>query len=322
MKLREIACMAALAAAVAEPAAAQNYPSKPVRIVIAQAPGSATDVISRIVGNRLSEALGQSMVVDARPGAGGVLGTEIAAHSPPDGYTLFMGNNSTHGSNPALYSKLPYDAVKDFVPIIFVAATPYVLNVHPSLPVKSLKELIAFAKSHSGQLNYASAGNGSTHHFCGELLKSLAGIDIVHVPYKGSTPALSALVAGEVSMMFSNVADTQPHIKSGRMRALAVTSVKRTAALPEIPTMEEAGLRDFQVTSWFGLLAPAGTPAAVITRMNAETVKVLLRPDVKGALGAQGLEVVSGTPAEFANHIKSEIARMTKIAASAGIKAE
>jgi tripartite-type tricarboxylate transporter receptor subunit TctC len=319
MRLANIACIALLAAA---PAAAQNYPSKAVRIVIAQAPGSATDVISRIVGNRLSEALGQSMIVDARPGAGGVLGTEIAAHSPADGYTLFMGNNSTHGSNPALYSKLPYDAIKDFVPIIFVAATPYVLNVHPSLPVKSLKDLIAFAKSHPGQINYASAGNGSTHHFCGELLKSLAGIDIVHVPYKGSTPALSALVAGEVSMMFSNVADTQPHIKSGRMRALAVTSVKRTAALPEIPTMAEAGLRDFQVSSWFGLLAPAGTPAAVITRMNAETVKVLLRPDVKAAFGAQGLEVVSGTPAEFANHIKSEIARMTKIAASAGIKAE
>jgi tripartite-type tricarboxylate transporter receptor subunit TctC len=319
MKLANIACIALLAAA---PAAAQNYPSKAVRIVIAQAPGSATDVISRIVGNRLSEALGQSMVVDARPGAGGVLGTEIAAHSPADGYTLFMGNNSTHGSNPALYSKLPYDAIKDFVPIIFVAATPYVLNVHPSLPVTTLKELIAFAKSRPGQINYASAGNGSTHHFCGELMKSLAGIDIVHVPYKGSTPALSALVAGEVSMMFSNVADTQPHIKSGRMRALAVTSVKRTAALPEIPTMAEAGLRDFQVSSWFGLLAPAGTPAAVITRMNAETVKVLLRPDVKAAFAAQGLEVVSGTPAEFANHIKSEIARMTKIAASAGIKAE
>jgi tripartite-type tricarboxylate transporter receptor subunit TctC len=319
MRFMAIACIALLAAA---PAAAQNYPSKPVRIIIAQAPGSATDVISRIVGNRLSEALGQSLIVDARPGAGGVLGTEIAAHSPADGYTLFMGNNSTHGSNPALYSKLPYDAVKDFVPIIFVAATPYVLNVHPSLPVTTLKELIAFAKTRRGQINYASAGNGSTHHFCGELLKSLAGIDIMHVPYKGSTPALSALMAGEVSMMFSNVADTQPLIKSGRTRALAVTSAKRTTALPEIPTMAEAGLRDFQVTSWFGLLAPAGTPAAIVTRVNAETVKVLLRPDVKAALGAQGLEVISSTPEQFANHIKSEIARMTKIAATAGIKAD
>ena len=208
------------------------------------------------------------------------------------------------------------------MPIIFVAATPYVLNVHPSLPVTTLKELIAFAKARPGQINYASAGNGSTHHFCGELLKSLAGIDIVHVPYKGSTPALSALMAGEVTMMFSNVADTQPLIKSGRMRALAVTSEKRTAALPELPTMAEAGLRDFQVSSWFGLLAPAGTPAAIVARVNAETVKVLLRPDVKAALGAQGLEVISGTPEQFAHHIKSEIARMTKIAAAAGIKAD
>lgn len=301
---------------------AQTYPGKPVRIVIAQAPGSATDVISRIVGNRLTEALGQSFVVDARPGAGGVLGAEIAARAPADGYTLFMGNNSTHGSNPALYAKLPYDAVKDFAPIILVVSTPYVLNVHPSLPVRSVKELIAFAKARPGQLNYASAGNGSTHHFCGELLKSHAGIDIVHVPYKGSTPGLTALVAGEVSMMFSNVDNSQPHIKSGRTRPLAVTSPKRAGPLPEVPTMEEAGVRDFQVLSWFGLLAPAGTPPAVITRINAETAKVLARPDVKAAFAAQGMDVMSGTPDQFANYIKSEIARMTKIAASAGIKAD
>jgi tripartite-type tricarboxylate transporter receptor subunit TctC len=314
--------MAAFAAAAAVPAYAQNYPTKAVRIVIAQAPGSATDVISRVVGNRLGEALGQSMVIDARPGAGGVLGTEIAARSPADGYTLFMGNNSTHGSNPALYAKLPYDAIKDFIPIIFVAATPYVLNVHPSMPVKSVKELIAFAKARPGQINYASAGNGSTHHFCGELLKSIAGINIVHVPYKGSTPALGALIAGEVSMMFSNVADTQPLIKSGRVKPLAVTAAKRATALPDVPTMMEAGVADFNVLSWFGLLAPAGTPPAIITRINAETVKVLARPDVKAALNAQGLEVISSTPEQFATHIQSEIARMTKIAATAGIKAD
>ena len=311
-----------LIAACTSAAIAQNYPTKPLRIVIAQAPGSATDVISRVVGNRLGETLGQSIVVDARPGAGGVLGTNIAAHSPADGYTLFMGNNSTHGSNPALYSKLPYDAIKDFTPIIYVAATPYVLSVHPSMPVKSLKELIAFAKARPGQINYASAGNGSTHHFSGELLKALAGIDIVHVPYKGSTPALGALVAGEVSMMFSNVADTQPLIKANRIRSIAVTADKRTPAMPEVPTMAEAGLKDCLVFSWFGLMAPADTPAAIITRLNAETVKVLLRPDVKAALNAQGLEVISGTPEQFGNHIKTEIARMTKIAQSAGIKAD
>src|SRR4051812_16988848 len=322
MKFVKIAGMGMLAAAVSAPSIAQNYPTKPIRIVIAQAPGSATDVISRIVGNRLGEALGQSMIVDARPGAGGVLGTEIAARAPADGYTLFMGNNSTHGSNPALYAKLPYDAIKDFAPIILVVSTPYVLNVHPSLPVKTVKELIVFAKARPGQINYASAGNGSTHHFCGEFLKSLAGIDIVHVPYKGSTPGLTALAAGEVSMMFSNVDNSQPHIKSGRMRALAVTSAKRAPPLPDVPTMEEAGVRDFQVLSWFGLLAPAGTPPAVITRVNAEAVKVLARADVKAALAAQGMDVISGTPDQFANHIKSEITRMTKIAASAGIKAD
>ncbi len=309
-------------AALSVSALAQNYPGKPVRIIIAQAPGSATDVISRVVGNRLGEALGQSIVIDARPGAGGVLGTDIAAHSPADGYTLFMGNNSTHGSNPALYSKLPYDAIRDFVPIIYVAATPYVLSVHPSMPVKTLKELIAFAKSKPGEINYASAGNGSTHHFSGELLKALAGINIVHVPYKGSTPALGALVAGEVSMMFSNVADTKPLFQGGRIRSIAVTSQKRANALPDVPTIAEAGLKDFDVTSWFGLLAPAGTPAAIITRVNAETVKVLLRADVKAALNAQGLEVISSTPEQFGNHIKTEIARMTKIAQSAGIKAD
>jgi len=322
MKFQNIAALGVLSALVSAPSLAQNYPTKPIRIVIAQAPGSATDVISRIVGNRLGEALGQSMIVDARPGAGGVLGTEIAARAPADGYTLFMGNNSTHGSNPALYAKLPYDAIKDFAPIILVVSTPYVLNVHPSLPVKTVKELILFAKARPGQINYASAGNGSTHHFCGEFLKSLAGIDIVHVPYKGSTPALTALAAGEVSMMFSNVDNSVPHIKSGRMRALAVTSGKRAAPLPEVPTMEEAGVRDFQVLSWFGLLAPAGTPPAIINRVNAEAVKVLARPDIKAALAAQGMDVISGTPEQFANHIKSEIARMTKIAATAGIKAD
>ena len=196
-----------LLAALSAGAVAQTYPSKPIRIVIAQAPGSATDVISRVVGNRLAEALGQPIVIDARPGAGGVLGTEIAARSAPDGYTLFMANNSTHGSNPAVYAKLPYDAIKDFAPISFVASVPYVLVVDPKLPVKTVQEFIALVKSNPGKMNYASAGNGSTHHFCGELLKSMTGIDIQHIPYKGSGPAIGGLVAGEVSMMFSNVAD-------------------------------------------------------------------------------------------------------------------
>ena len=303
-------------------ALAQTWPSKPIRLVIAQAPGSATDVISRVVANPLSESLGQPIVIDARPGAGGALGTEVAARSAPDGYTLFMANNSTHGSNPAVYAKLPYDAVKDFAPISFVASVPYVLVVDPKLPVATVQEFVAYVKARPGKLNYASAGNGSTHHFCGELLKSMTGIDIQHVPYKGSGPGIAGLLGGEVSMMFSNVADIGSQIKAGKVKPLAVTATKRASLLPEVPTMEEAGLPGFVITSWFGLLAPAGTPAPVIVRLNAETVKVLGRSGVKTTLGAQGLEVASSTPEQFGEHIKSEIARFTKIARSAGIHAE
>jgi tripartite-type tricarboxylate transporter receptor subunit TctC len=314
--------IAVLAALGVAPALAQNYPTKPIRILIAQAPGSATDVVSRVVGNRLSEGLGQPVVIETRPGAGGMVGTEAAARSTPDGYTLFMANNSTHGSNPAVYPKLPYDAVNDFAPIAFVASVPYVLVVDPSLPVKNVQELIALAKSRSGKLNYASAGNGSTHHFCGELLKSMSGIDILHIPYKGSPPAITGLLGGEVSMMFANVADIGSQIKAGKVKPLAVTTAKRAASLPDLPTMSEAGLPGFEIVSWFGLLAPAGTPAPIVARLNAETVKVLERSDVKAALANQGLEVAPGSPEQFAAHIKSEIAKFTKIGKAAGIKAE
>jgi len=316
------AIIAFISVAVAAPALAQNYPAKPIKIIIAQAPGSATDVISRVVGNRLSESLGQPIVIEARPGAGGALGTEAAARSAPDGYTLFMGNNSTHGSNPAIYAKLPYDAVNDFAPISFVASVPYVLVVEPSLPVKSVQELIALAKSKPGKINYASAGNGSTHQFCGELMKSTAGIDLVHIPYKGSPPGIAGLLAGEVSLMFTNLTDIGAQIRAGKVKPLAVTTLKRAPLLPDVPTMVEAGVPDFEITSWFGLLAPAATPAQVIGRLNAETVKVLTRDDVKSTLGAQGLDVRSSSPEQFAAYIKSEIARFTKIAKAAGIKAE
>ncbi|MFL5521678.1 MAG: Bug family tripartite tricarboxylate transporter substrate binding protein [Gemmatimonadales bacterium] len=304
------------------PAIAQNYPSKPIRILIAQAPGSATDVISRVVGNRLSEALGQPIVVEARPGAGGVVGTDAAAKSAPDGYTLFMANNSTHGSNPALYAKLPYDAVNDFAPITLVSTVPYVLVVDPALPVKNVQELIALAKSKPGKMNYASAGNGSTHQFCAELLKSMAGLDIVHVPYKGSPPGIAGVLAGEVQMMFANLTDVGSQLKSGRLRPLGVTVDHRAPLIPEVPTLSEAGLPGFDIGSWFGLLAPAGTPPAIVARLNAETVKVLARDDIKATLGAQGMGVAPGTPEQFAAHIKSEIAKFTRIAREAGIKAE
>jgi tripartite-type tricarboxylate transporter receptor subunit TctC len=320
--LQRILVVAGLFVASIAAALAQSYPSKPIRIIIAQAPGSATDVISRVVGNRLQESLGQPVVIEARPGAGGAVGTEAAARSAPDGYTLFMANNSTHGSNPALYPKLPYDAVNDFAPITLVAAVPYVLVVDPSLAVKSVQDLIALAKSKPGKMNYASAGNGSTHQFCGELLKSMSGIDVLHIPYKGSPPAIAGLLGGEVSLMFANLTDIGSQIRSGKVKALAVTVTKRASLLPEVPTMSEAGLPGFDIGSWFGLLAPAGTPAPIVSRLNAETVKVLGRSDVQATLGAQGLELVPGSPEQFATHIKSEIAKFTRIAKAAGIKAE
>ena len=300
----------------------QPYPTKALRIIIAQAPGSATDVISRVVANRLSEGLGQPIVIEAKPGAGGALGTEAAARSAPDGYTLFMGNNSTHGSNPALYAKLPYDAVNDFAPISMVASVPYVLIVNPSLPVSTVDQLIAMAKSQPGKINYASAGNGSTHHFCGELLKNLAGINLIHVPYKGSPPGVAAVVAGEVGVMFANLTDIGGQLRGGRVKPLAVTSTTRAGQLTETPTLTEAGLKGFEILSWFALMAPAGTPAPIVKQLNAEAVKVLARDDIKSTLGAQGLTVLSSSPEQVSAHIKSEIAKFSRIAKAANIKAE
>jgi len=317
-----IVSVLAVAAAAPQATRAQSWPAKPIHVIIAQAPGSASDFVSRLVGNGLSAGLGQPVVIDARPGAGGALGTGVAARSAPDGYTLFMGNNSTHGANPAVYAKLPYDAVKDFAPISFIGSVPYVLSVNPGVKATTVKEFIALVKASGGRMSYASAGNGSTHHFSGELLKFRTGIDLLHIPYKGSGPGVSALLAGDVAMMFSNVADIGTQVKAGKVRALAVTATKRAPTLPDVPTMDEAGFPDFVVTSWFGLMAPAGTPAAIIARLNAETHKVLARDDVKSRLAAQGLEVAPGTPEQLAAQIKSELARFATIAKAAGIKAE
>jgi tripartite-type tricarboxylate transporter receptor subunit TctC len=317
-----LVCIAALAGSHAESACAQGYPAKPVRIVVAQAPGAQSDLFARLLGQKLGESLGQSVISDPRPGAGGAIGAEVVARAAPDGYTLLMGTNSTHGSNPALYAKLPYDPVKDFAPITLTVGTPYVLAVHPSLPVSTLQQLIVFAKSKPGQLNYASAGNGSTHHLCGELLKSMAGIDIVHVPYRGGPPATLAVLAGEMSMHFSSVSALRAYITSGKLKALGVTTAKRSGVLPEIPTLSEAGLPGFEMLSWFGLLAPAATPQTIVSRLNAETIKAMSTSDMKSVVAAQGSEVMSGSPEQFAEYIKAEIARVGKIAKAAGIKAE
>jgi len=317
-----LACIATLAGSGAGSALAQNYPTRVVRVVVPQAPGAQSELFARMLGQKLGESLGQSVINDPRPGAGGAIGAEVAARAAPDGYTLLFGTNSTHGSNPALYAKLPYDAVRDFAPIALTVGMPYVLSVHPSLPVTSLKQLIAFAKSKPGQLYYASAGNGSTHHLSGELFKSMARINIVHVPYKGGPPATAATVGGEVSMLFNTVGSVQPSVKSGRLRALAVTTTSRSGALPDVPTMAEAGLPGFEMQSWFGLLAPAGTPRPIISRLNAETIKALNTPEMKSAIATMGANVMSGSPEQFADHIKSEIGRIGEIVKAAGIKAE
>jgi tripartite-type tricarboxylate transporter receptor subunit TctC len=317
-----LAALAAIALLAATPALAQPYPTKPIRIIIAQAPGSASDVISRTVANKMQEGLGQPVVVEAKPGAGGALGSEAAAHATPDGYTLIMATNSTHGSNPATYAKLPYDPIKDFAPITMVASVPYVLIVNPSLPVKNVEDLIAMAKANPGKMNYASAGNGSTHQFCAELLKTSAGINLVHVPYKGSPPGIAAVVANEVGVMFANLTDIGGQLKAGRIKALAVTSPARAPLIPDVPTMAESGYPGFEILSWFALLAPAGTPQPIIKQLNAEAVKALASDAVKGPLSAQGLTIASSTPEQVTAHIKSEIAKFTRIARAANIKAE
>jgi tripartite-type tricarboxylate transporter receptor subunit TctC len=320
MRTATLGCIAILLGAA--PALAQNYPAKPVRIVVPQAPGAQSDLFTRMLGQKMGEGLGQTVLSDPRPGAGGAIGAEIAARAAPDGYTLLMATNSTHSSNPALYAKLPYDPIRDFAPITLTIGTPYVLAVHPSLPVTNLKQLIAFAKARPAQLNYASAGNGSTHHLCGELLKSMAGIDIVHVPYKGGPPANSAVLSGEIPMQFASVAALHGNIRGGKLRALGVTSAKRSSLLPDVVTLSEAGLPGFEMLSWFGLLAPAATPRAIVNRLNTETLKALGAPEIKSAIVKQGSEAMPGTPEQFADYIRSEIARIGKIAKSAGIKAE
>jgi tripartite-type tricarboxylate transporter receptor subunit TctC len=302
-------------------AVAQQYPDRPVRMIVGFAPGGPTDVIARIVADKLSASLGKQFYVLNQPGAGSNTASGAAATSPADGYTLLVVSTGFL-INPSLFAKVPYDPVKDFAPIMLTMITPYVLTVHPSLPVTTLKQLIAFAKARPAQLNYASAGNGSTHQLCGELLKSMAGIDVVHVPYKGGPPATVANIGGEVSMHFSSVSALHAHIKSGRLKALGVTAARRSALLPEVLTMSEAGLPGFEMSSWFGLLAPAATPRAIVNRLNTETVKAMSAPEIKSTAAAQGSEVMSGTPEQFSDHIKSEIARIGKIAKTAGIKAE
>ncbi|HZA49135.1 MAG TPA: tripartite tricarboxylate transporter substrate binding protein [Myxococcaceae bacterium] len=311
-----VAAMLLLASAAA--LAAEPYPSKPIKVIVPFPAGGTTDLVARVIGQELTKAWGQQVVVENRPGAGGNIGSEAAAKSPPDGYTLLMGTVGTHGINPSLYKKLPYDAVKDFAPITLATSGPNILVVHPSLPAKSVKELIAYAKANPAKLNFASSGNGTSIHLCGELFKTKTGLQMTHVPYKGSAPAVTDLIGGQVQLMFDNMPSAWPHVKTGKLRALAVTTAKRSQTAPDLPTIAESGVPGFDATSWFGLLAPAGTPKEIVTKLNKETVRILKTPEVKERLLAQGAEPVGNSPEQFAAHIKAEIEKWRKVVEASG----
>jgi tripartite-type tricarboxylate transporter receptor subunit TctC len=302
-------------------ASAQAWPSKPVRVIAASSPGSGVDIVARVVSQRLSEQLGQQVIVDNRAGAGGNLGAEIAAKAAPDGYTLFMATPA-HAINTGLYRKLNYDLVRDFAPVSLITTGQYVIVIHPSLPAKSVKELIALGRQQAGQLNYASAGNGNATHLAGELFKSLARVQMVHVPYKGSGPALTDLIGGQVELMFSNLTAAIPHIKSGRLRALAVTGRERAPSIPDLPTVIEAGVSGYVVTSWFGVMAPAATPREIVVRVNAELGRAMRAPDMRDRLAAEGAEPTFSTPEALGTFIGTEIATWTKVVRDAGVRAD
>ena len=304
--------------AVAPVAAQGTYPTKPVRLVVPFPAGGTTDILARAVAQKLSETWGQQVIVDNRPGAGGNIGSELVAKSPPDGYTLLMGTVGTHAINPSLYAKMPYDHVKDFVPVILVAGVPNVLVVNPSLPVNSVQELIAYAKANPNKLNFASSGNGTSIHLSGELFKTMTGVQMTHVPYKGSAPALTDLIGGQVQLMFDNLPSSLQFIKAGKLRALAVTSLARSSTLPELPTLAESGLPGFEASSWFGVLAPAGTPNDIVKKLNGEIAAWLASPDAKEKLAAQGAIAAGGTPDTFVTHIAAESAKWAKVVKVSG----
>jgi tripartite-type tricarboxylate transporter receptor subunit TctC len=311
---------AALAAAT--PASAQQYPTRPVRFVVPFAPGGSVDTLARTIGPRLADALGQQIVVDNRPGGNGNIGMEVVAQARPDGHTLVLGYIANLAIFPSLSSKLPYDPVKDYAPVTQIATSPNVLTAHPSVPAKNLQELVALVKAKPGQVNFASTGIASVGHLTGELLNTLAGMKMTHVPYKGGGQAIIDLVGGHVQVMFSGFSAAMPHIKSGRARALAVTGPKRSPALADVPTLAEQGFPGVEATAWYGVLAPAGTPQPVVTRLHGEIVKILRVPDVVQKLDGLGFEIVGSQPAEFGAYIKSEITKWAKVVKASGAKAD
>jgi tripartite-type tricarboxylate transporter receptor subunit TctC len=313
----------AAAAGLCTPARAEDYPLRPIRLIVPYPPGSGTDIVARLLAQKITENWGQQVIVDNKPGAGAIVGVEAIARAAPDGYTIGIGDTGPLAINPALYDKLPYNPTIDFAAITHVANLPFVLVVHPSLPVTTVTELITLAKNQPGKLNYASVGNGSAVHLASELFKRVAGIDIVHIPYKGSAPALAGLLAGEVSLMFVNLFSSIPHLQAGRLRALAVASPKRTAMLPDLPTMAEAGLPGYAFLAWFGIIAPAGTPAPIIDKLNGEFRRILALSDVRDKMLNQGgTEPVGSTSADFAELMRSDRAQWAKIVRESGARVD
>jgi len=299
-------------------AAAQNYPAKPIRFIAPFPPGGSTDFLARIVALKMSESIGQQVVVENRGGAAGTIGVELASRAAPDGYTIVMGHIGTFGVNPTLYPKLPYDPVNGFAPITLLAMVPNGMVVHPSLPARSVKEFLALARAKPKQLLYGSGGNGSAAHLAAAYFELLAKVELTHVPYKGTGPALIDLVAGQTSMMITGMPAVIPHVRSGKLRLLAVGTSKRLALMPEVPTIAEAGVPGYEATQWYGVLAPAGTPREIVMRLNAEMVKALARPEVREKLAADGAIPVGNTPEQFGAHIKAEIARWAPVVKASG----
>jgi len=303
-------------------AAADDFPSKAMKIVVPFPPGAATDILARKVAQKFSESFKQPVVVENRAGATGTIGSASVAKSPADGYTLLFATTSTHGISPNLYKNMPYDPVKDFEPISLVGWSPNVLVVHPSVPANSVKELVALAKANPQKYSFSSSGSGSSIHLAGEMFKSMAGVDMLHVPYKGATPAVTDLLGGQVQLMFDTVASSLPHIKAGKLRPLAVTTTKRSVALPSVPTMAEAGLPGYEMAGWLGLLAPKGTPKEIVDKLHGEVVKIVNMPDVVDSMTAQGIDLWGSTPREFLTVISKDVPMYAKLMKSAGMQPE
>ena len=307
---------------VSTPSWAQPYPSKPIRFVVPYPAGGPLDTVARLLAQKVSESTKQPVVVDNKPGAGGNIGADTVAKAAPDGYTILMGAVATHAINPWLYASMPYDAVRDFAPVTQVASTPNVLVVHPSIPAANAREFIAYAKANPGKLNFGSGSTGSAGHLAGELFKTLAGVDMAHVPYKGAAPAMQDLIGGQIHLMFDNLASALTQVRAGKVKALAVTTAQRSALAPELPTIAEAGLAGFDVSTWFGIFAPAGTPRAALERLHAEFTRALAAPDVRERMLNLGAEPVGSRPEEFAAYIRRESEKYARLVKASGAKVD